>query len=170
MYGVDTLAHCSILVMKEHESPGLTFMCAFLSYDSTVFDFTFHAPDHLSPHLIIFLYFQEMFIKPAKPYNPYNPYNYVCIPINVPLPLKFDWLHWGGGGGGCSVAPLNKFCRTCKTAALSAAPLHDFWSLTNILTPNLQKSYLPLQSHMTFVTRGQPENWDFVILCTKHYG
>ena len=76
------LAHCSILVMKECESPGLTFMCAFPSYNSAVFDITFHAPHHLSPHLIIFLYFQEMFIKPAKPYN------YVCIHIKCAPPPK----------------------------------------------------------------------------------
>ena len=33
----------------------------------------------------------------------------------------------GGGGGGASEAPLNKFYRALKTAALSAAPLHDFF-------------------------------------------
>ena len=50
------------------------------------------------------------------------------------------------GGGGALEAPLDKFCRTLKTAALSTVPLHDFflWSLADILTPSLRKSNLPL--------------------------
>ena len=51
--------------------------------------------------------------------------------IKTPLKPCIDTLgdhsqHWGGGGGGVE-APLDKFCRARKTAALSAAPLHDFF-------------------------------------------
>ena len=70
----------------------------------------------------------------------------------------------------CTGEGGNKFCHARKTVALSAAPLPDFflWSLTNILTPSLRKSDLPLWSHMTFCD--QRSTWKvrfFPILCTK---
>ena len=51
----------------------------------------------------------------------------------------------GGGGGG--------FCRACKTGMLSATPLHDFflWSLSDILTPSLWKSDIPLRSDINLL-------------------
>ena len=41
--------------------------------------------------------------------------------------------------------------RACKTTALSAAPLHDFFFFfTEMLTARFRRSDLPLRSHVTF--------------------
>ena len=62
------------------------------------------------------------------------------------------------GGGGASEVSLDKFCRTRKTAALSAAPLHDFsWKSCGYFDTNFSKTDLLLRSHVTFATKGQPK-------------
>ena len=95
-----------------------------------------------------------------------------CFQLNCDLmlmlegPLSHYWTSpltlTALGGGGPRRPPIDKFCRLRKTAALSAAPLHDFflWSLADILTPSLWKSDLPLRVTWPFATKGQPEKWE----------
>ena len=74
-----------------------------------------------------------------------------------------------GGGGGLG-GPPDKFCRARKTAALSTAPLHDFFllSLADILTPSLRKSDLSLRSHVIFCDQRSTQKVRIFSFCVQN--
>ena len=73
-------------------------------------------------------------------------------------------------GGGLGGPPLDKCCRARQTAARWAAPLYDFflWSLTDILTPSLRKSDIPLRSHMTFYDQRSTRKVTIFSFCVQN--